>query len=537
MSSNEKMADASKNDIHAIFKRLRSIPTNKSCFDCNSKNSTWASVTYGVFLCIDCSAVHRSLGVHVTFIRSTQLDSWAWPQLRAMQVGGNANATVFFRQHGTSTADANKKYHSRAAQLYKEKIKTLAAAAMRKYGTDSVHIGDHAVSSPETKEVDFFKEHHDDLAFSTPAANYPSEQNMNLSFTPQEEEVKVQAVPIKNGQEAEGEVDTREPSVDHVLGTSPSQLMAKVEPRKSTIGQRKPMQKKGLGAKKKLGAQKVTTNFADIESAAHQADLMKKETVIKTKKTKEEEESSMASMRLAYQDMSVERKRQEDRMKTANPQKAEQMERLGMGFGGRSAVSHSAMSDMQTIKQDTPSSSTKTQRSSSRDFFDDFATGSSGFSSRSKDTSYGSRKDRDDENERDDWDTVDKPKQSEGYDSIKPLEDRMSASKKKPYETTSTSTEAQKRFSNAKSISSDAYFGKSEMDDTTRANLDRMSGKSSISSSELYGDQTTAGASYNAGPDMSAIKDGMKDSVTQVAGRLSRMANGIVNTIQDRYGY
>ena len=42
--------------------------------------------------------------------------------------------------------------------------------------------------------------------------------------------------------------------------------------------------------------------------------------------------------------------------------------------------------------------------------------------------------------------------------------DSMSASKKKPYETTSTSTEAQKRFSNAKSISSDAYFGKSEMD-------------------------------------------------------------------------
>jgi hypothetical protein len=49
----------------------------------------------------------------------------------------------------------------------------------------------------------------------------------------------------------------------------------------------------------------------------------------------EEEAKAMASMRLAYQDISLQQKKEEERLKKVDPSKAAQIERLGMGFGGR----------------------------------------------------------------------------------------------------------------------------------------------------------------------------------------------------------
>ena len=45
---------------------LRRVPGNSMCCDCGSSEPDWASLNLGTLLCIECSGIHRRLGVHVS---------------------------------------------------------------------------------------------------------------------------------------------------------------------------------------------------------------------------------------------------------------------------------------------------------------------------------------------------------------------------------------------------------------------------------------------------------------------------------------
>ena len=69
-----------------------SQPGNDSCADCGHPGPDWASLNLGVFICIQCSGIHRNLGSHVSRVRSLSLDTWSPSQLEVMRRLGNSLA-------------------------------------------------------------------------------------------------------------------------------------------------------------------------------------------------------------------------------------------------------------------------------------------------------------------------------------------------------------------------------------------------------------------------------------------------------------
>merc|ERR1719247_3324492 len=73
----------------AFFRKQQQDRANQKCIDDGSPNPQWASVSHGCYISLESSGVHRSLGVHVSFVRSITMDSWKPLQLKLMDLGGN----------------------------------------------------------------------------------------------------------------------------------------------------------------------------------------------------------------------------------------------------------------------------------------------------------------------------------------------------------------------------------------------------------------------------------------------------------------
>ncbi|TBU01213.1 ADP-ribosylation factor GTPase-activating protein [Hamiltosporidium magnivora] len=115
--------------VNEFFKRLRSYNCNSKCADCNKKTPIWTSLTFSVFICAECATKHREMGVTITKVKNTVLDSWTLPDLRRMSVGGNERALVL-----PQTLDIFEKY--RVSKWYSIEIDELVTISEEKMPND-----------------------------------------------------------------------------------------------------------------------------------------------------------------------------------------------------------------------------------------------------------------------------------------------------------------------------------------------------------------------------------------------------------------
>ncbi|CAN6230738.1 unnamed protein product [Urochloa humidicola] len=104
----------------AKLKELLHRSENRICADCSAPDPKWASANIGVFICVKCSGVHRSLGTHISKVLSVTLDKWTDNEVESIiEVGGNSSANAIYEAF---LPEGYQKPHPDSSQEEREKF-------------------------------------------------------------------------------------------------------------------------------------------------------------------------------------------------------------------------------------------------------------------------------------------------------------------------------------------------------------------------------------------------------------------------------
>ncbi|XP_078432791.1 ADP-ribosylation factor GTPase-activating protein AGD12-like [Wolffia australiana] len=155
MENGQEDLKYSKNRVNRRLKDLALKSENRLCADCGAVDPKWASVNIGVFLCLKCCSVHRSLGESVSKVLSMTLDKWSDDEVEFMiEVGGNSYANAIYeaflprnyrKPRPNSSVDERSKFiraKYEQQEFMKPSLRILSLEPSRSYSQRSEPIND-----------------------------------------------------------------------------------------------------------------------------------------------------------------------------------------------------------------------------------------------------------------------------------------------------------------------------------------------------------------------------------------------------------
>ncbi|XP_060820026.1 arfGAP with SH3 domain, ANK repeat and PH domain-containing protein isoform X8 [Bombus pascuorum] len=158
----------------AVIRCVMRLPGNDQCCDCSSQNdATWLSTNFGIIVCIECSGIHRDLGVHISRIQSLTLDNVGTAQLLLARHMTNQafnevmEATLHHNHKPTPTSTMEERYEFIRAKYVDKRYVMNTCADERDLLSDL----EHAVNNRDLQQLVQVYAENVDLAAPLPTSD------------------------------------------------------------------------------------------------------------------------------------------------------------------------------------------------------------------------------------------------------------------------------------------------------------------------------------------------------------------------------
>lgn len=111
--------------VQEIFEKLKEDPKNSKCADCGKPDPEFTSLTYGIFICVDCKEIHQSIRPNLSVTKLVSNKLWTLNELKYIVASGNSAFEEFLSFYGLKDLKLSVKYRTTAVEFYRNMLQAI----------------------------------------------------------------------------------------------------------------------------------------------------------------------------------------------------------------------------------------------------------------------------------------------------------------------------------------------------------------------------------------------------------------------------